>query len=444
MLAILGGLGAALAWTVTTLVASRASRLIDAWSLLATVMTVGLLVSAPVAAIAGVPSGLNRHSFGWLAVSGAANVAGLLLTYGALSVGKVGVVAPVTSTEGAVAAVIAVIAGEQLSGGTVATLIAVAAGVALAAHTPAVDGRVPRSEVRAVVLAAGAALSFGLGLYPTGRARSPRRRRWLRGRSCSGRSGRATRSVALPTRQASSCRPSASIGSSRLEQRPSSWKQASATAISAARSPGTVWRSRTMRRCRTSRSAARSPPRRTGPAPATSRLPPRSPLSSSSAVTARSSASPARTRTSAERLPHFRLGFTPSGGDELQSEYAIASEHAAEAVRALRPLGPILTPLLLTSEIRAVAADSLWLSPFHERDSVCIHFTWKPLGAKVHAALRRIEVALAPFEPRPHWGKMFIRSPAPLYPRLREFRALRARLDPGRVFGNAFDAQLGT
>ena len=169
MLAILGGLGAALAWTVTTLVASRASRLIDAWSLLATVMTVGLLVSAPLAAIAGVPSGLNRHSFGWLAVSGMANVAGLLLTYAALSVGKVGVVAPVTSTEGAVAAVIAVIAGEQLSGGTVATLIAFAAGVALAAHTPAVDGRVPRSEVRAVVLAAGAAMSFGLGLYSTGR-----------------------------------------------------------------------------------------------------------------------------------------------------------------------------------------------------------------------------------------------------------------------------------
>jgi len=147
---------------------------------------------------------------------------------------------------------------------------------------------------------------------------------------------------------------------------------------------------------------------------------------------------------SAERLPHFRLGFTPSGGDELQSEYAIASEHAVEAVRALRPLGPILTPLLLTSEIRAVAADSLWLSPFHGRDSVCIHFTWKPLGAKVHAALQRIEAALAPFEPRPHWGKLFIRSPASSYPRLREFRALRARLDPGRVFGNAFDAQLGT
>ncbi len=146
---------------------------------------------------------------------------------------------------------------------------------------------------------------------------------------------------------------------------------------------------------------------------------------------------------SAERLPHFRLGFTPSGGDEFQSEYAIAHEHAVEAVRALRPLGPILTPLLLTSEIRAVAADSLWLSPFHERDSVCIHFTWKPLAAKVHAVLPRIEAALAPFEPRPHWGKVFIRSPALSYPRLPEFRALRARLDPERVFGNAFDAQLG-
>ena len=147
---------------------------------------------------------------------------------------------------------------------------------------------------------------------------------------------------------------------------------------------------------------------------------------------------------SAERLPHFRLGFTPSGGDELQSEYAVAREHGVDAVRALRPLGPILTPLLLTSEIRAVAADSLWLSPFYERDSVCIHFTWKALAAKVHAVLPRIEAALAPFKPRPHWGKLFVQSPAALYPRLAEFRALRTSLDPERVFANAFDSQLGT
>jgi xylitol oxidase len=147
---------------------------------------------------------------------------------------------------------------------------------------------------------------------------------------------------------------------------------------------------------------------------------------------------------SSERLPHFRLGFTPSGGNELQSEYAIAREHAVEALRALRPLGPILTPLLLISEIRAVAADSLWLSPFHERDSLCVHFTWKPRGAEVRAVLAQIEAALAPFEPRPHWGKLFARSPASRYGRLPAFRALRARLDPGRVVANAFDAQLGT
>jgi xylitol oxidase len=146
---------------------------------------------------------------------------------------------------------------------------------------------------------------------------------------------------------------------------------------------------------------------------------------------------------SAERLPHFRLGFTPSGGDELQSEYAVGREHAVDAVRALRALGPMLTPLLLTSELRAVAADPLWLSPFHERDSVCIHFTWKPQAAKVHSILQRIEAALVPFEPRPHWGKLFVRSPAPLYPRLRDFRALRANLDPGRRYANAFDSQLG-
>jgi xylitol oxidase len=104
----------------------------------------------------------------------------------------------------------------------------------------------------------------------------------------------------------------------------------------------------------------------------------------------------------------------------------------------------MLTPLLLTSELRAVAADSLWLSPFHGRDSVCIHFTWKPLAAKVHAVLQRIEAALAPFEPRPHWGKLFVQSPAALYPRLPEFRALRAGLDPQRRYANAFDSQLGT
>ena len=144
-----------------------------------------------------------------------------------------------------------------------------------------------------------------------------------------------------------------------------------------------------------------------------------------------------------ERLPHFRLGFTPSGGDELQSEYAVAREDGVAALRALRPLGPRLTPLLLVSEIRAVAADDLWLSPFCGRDSVTIHFTWKPLAAEVQAVLPLVEAALAPFAARPHWGKVFLAPPVALYPELPAFRALRRELDPGGKFGNDFVAQLG-
>ena len=168
MLAILGGLGAALAWATTTLAASRASRLIDIRSLLASVMLVGLLVAAPAAVIAGVPPALDAHSLAWMAVSGAGNVVGLLFTYAALQIGKVGLVAPITSTEGAVAAVIAVVLGERLAPGSGVTLVAIAVGVSLAAVSQGGE-EVRRSDLRVIMLAAGAALSFGFGLYATGR-----------------------------------------------------------------------------------------------------------------------------------------------------------------------------------------------------------------------------------------------------------------------------------
>ncbi|MBI5104010.1 MAG: DMT family transporter [Solirubrobacterales bacterium] len=168
MLAILGGLGAAVCWATTTLVASRAGRLIDPLSLLASVMTVGLVLSAPVAVAAGVPDALDASAAGWLALSGACNIAGLLCAYEALRVGKVGLVAPITSTEGAVAAVIAVVAGESLSPGAGLSLGAIALGVLLAAIPPDAEADVRRSHGRAAVLAGGAALSFGLGLYSTG------------------------------------------------------------------------------------------------------------------------------------------------------------------------------------------------------------------------------------------------------------------------------------
>ena len=95
----------------------------------------------------------------------------------------------------------------------------------------------------------------------------------------------------------------------------------------------------------------------------------------------------------------------------------------------------------MISEIRAIAEDALWLSPFYERDSIAFHFTWKPLGAEVLAVLPLIEAALAPFDARPHWGKLFTASPAVLesvYPKLPAFRRLRTELDRAGKFGNAF------
>ena len=168
MLAIIGGLGAAIAWATTTLVAARATRLIDVRSLLATVMAVGLVVSAPAATISGIPHGVAGSTWAWLALSGLANVAGLLCSYSALRVGKVGIVAPITSTEGAVAAVIAVVAGESLSAGTGVTLAVVAVGVMLAARARSADDESRRTNLRAALFAGGAALAFGFGLSAAG------------------------------------------------------------------------------------------------------------------------------------------------------------------------------------------------------------------------------------------------------------------------------------
>jgi len=142
-----------------------------------------------------------------------------------------------------------------------------------------------------------------------------------------------------------------------------------------------------------------------------------------------------------DRLPHFRLGFTPSSGDELQSEYVVPRHHGAAAVSELRRLGNAVSPLLLVSEIRSIAADTLWLSPFSEQDSIAFHFTWQPRPAEVLAVLPQIESALAPFSVRPHWGKLFVGSAEALeavYPKLPDFRRLAQGLDSGGKFHNAF------
>ena len=142
-----------------------------------------------------------------------------------------------------------------------------------------------------------------------------------------------------------------------------------------------------------------------------------------------------------DRLPHFRSGFTPSNGDELQTEYFVPRRYVAEVCDALRFLGPRIAPLLQVSELRTVAADDLWLSPAYGGDVLAVHFTWIPDEAAVRALLPEIEAALRPYGARPHWGKLFAADAAELervYPRMPDFRALVRRLDPRGTFRNDF------
>jgi xylitol oxidase len=142
-----------------------------------------------------------------------------------------------------------------------------------------------------------------------------------------------------------------------------------------------------------------------------------------------------------ERLPHFRLDHTPSDGDELQSEYLMPREHAGDALLALDAIRDRIRPLILVAEIRTIAADDLWLSMACGRASVAFHFTWKPDVEAVLRLLPDIEAVLRPFEPRPHWGKVFTMPPAEVrsrYLRLPDFVTLARRHDPDGKFRNAF------
>lgn len=141
-----------------------------------------------------------------------------------------------------------------------------------------------------------------------------------------------------------------------------------------------------------------------------------------------------------DRLPHFRHEFTPSNGEELQSEYILPLEHGPAAIQAVRSIADTLAPRLFVSEIRTGAADEFWLSPFYRQQSVALHFTWKPLQADVEAVLPALEELLRPFGARPHWGKLFTPSThdwEALYPRFADFRALADMHDPDGKFRNA-------
>jgi alditol oxidase len=142
-----------------------------------------------------------------------------------------------------------------------------------------------------------------------------------------------------------------------------------------------------------------------------------------------------------ERLPHFRMGFTPSAGKELQAEYFVPRPHAVEAILAVERLRDQVGPHLMISEIRSIAADNLWMSPCYKEPRVTIHFTWKPDWPAVSKLLPVIERELAPFDVRPHWGKLFTISPAQLhssYQKIPAFIELSRRYDPKGKFRNQF------
>jgi xylitol oxidase len=140
-----------------------------------------------------------------------------------------------------------------------------------------------------------------------------------------------------------------------------------------------------------------------------------------------------------ERLPHFRSGFLPSSGEEIQSEFFVAREDAVAAITAVRELAPSIRPLLLVCELRTIASDSLWLSPHYGRRSVAIHFTWRRRQAEVERVVVEIEARLHEFAARPHWAKLFSARAAeiaPHYERIGDFLALREQLDPRGAFRN--------
>jgi alditol oxidase len=142
-----------------------------------------------------------------------------------------------------------------------------------------------------------------------------------------------------------------------------------------------------------------------------------------------------------ERLPHFRMDFTPSSGEELQSEYFVPRQQTFAALRAIDQIRESIAPLLLISEVRTIAADNLWMSPCYKRDSVAIHFTWKQDWEGVRNVLPGIEAALAPFHARPHWAKLFTMSHEQLhllYEKLPDFQRLLQQYDPQGKFRNEF------
>ena len=145
-----------------------------------------------------------------------------------------------------------------------------------------------------------------------------------------------------------------------------------------------------------------------------------------------------------ERLPHFKMGFTPSSGKELQAEYFVPKQHAVDAILAIQKMGKEIGPHLFISEIRTIAADDLWMSPFYKQDSVALHFTWKQNWPAVRKLLPKIEKELSSYGVKPHWGKLFTipaKTLASRYKKMEEFKTFIGEYDPKGKFRNDFLAK---
>lgn len=169
MIAIVGGLAAAAMWAASALCISRSARMLPPVAILGSVLLIGSLISAPFALAQGVPAGLGREQVVLIGLTTIGNTTGLLFAYSSLRFGKVGIVAPITSAQGAAAAVIAVLAGEQIATGAGVALGVIVFGVVLSSMTRTNELGADRREGMAVGLAIGAALFFGLGLFAMGR-----------------------------------------------------------------------------------------------------------------------------------------------------------------------------------------------------------------------------------------------------------------------------------
>lgn len=181
MIAIVGGFGAALSWAVATLASSRSSRMIGPMSVLGWVMAVGLVAAIGPALLAS-PMDLDLAQVAGLFVLGLCHNSGLLLTYAALSIGRVSIVSPIVATEGALAAVLSILLGDSIAISTALILLAIAVGVVLAAweRPPDEDETTTSAESaanahraaqtrKAAVLAIAAAFAFSIGLVLSGK-----------------------------------------------------------------------------------------------------------------------------------------------------------------------------------------------------------------------------------------------------------------------------------